>query len=167
MHNASSVRVPVLCFGLVTSTPVFRRLVCSTPLSSPAFSPLETPKAPKGGDGGRKGGGFKNAGALRTSTANPPAFPPLQSADSGARRRPWAPDLCSRSSPRTSTSSQGQSVSLSVLSYPSPMISFRDYPARVLLCSSRGGSGSGVMQPRGSGRFGVRHCWNADALRRS
>jgi hypothetical protein len=120
LHNASSVPVPVLCFGLVTSTPVFRRLVCSTPLSSPVFSPLETPKAPKGGDGGRKGGGFKNAGTLRTSAANPPAFPPLQSADSGARRRPWAPDLCSRSSPRTSTSSQGRSLSLSVCSLTRP-----------------------------------------------
>jgi hypothetical protein len=106
-----------------------------TALSSPVFSPLETPKAPKGEDGGRKGGGFKSAGTLPTSRAIP-FHSHLSRAPIWGRRRPWAPDLCSRSSPRTSTSSQGQSASLSVLSYPSPSISFWDIPARVLLCSS-------------------------------
>lgn len=125
MHNTSSVPVPVLCSGLVTSTPVSRRLVCSTPLptalSSPVFSslPSRPQKHRKGGVWkGRKSGGVQERRDPPDSTAILPHshLSNLQSAPIRGRRRRWAPDLCSRSSRRTSTSSQGQScLSVSAL----------------------------------------------------
>ena len=164
MHNISSVPVPVLCFGLVTSTPL--------PPPHRTFLPRALPSRPqkhrKGKTVGEKAAGSRAPGRPSGPPPQPPCIPTSPERrfgggeGHGLRIFAQGPRQELRRPRRVS-----QSVSLSVLSYPSPMISFRDYPARVLLCSSRGGSGSGVMQPRGSGSFGFRHCWNADALRRS
>jgi hypothetical protein len=123
----------LLCIraGALLSTPVSRRLVCCTPppLSTPLHSPVSTalssllpcfrsPRDPKSTERGRK---RKRRGSTVQERQDPPPglsqTPPLISslfsggADLEFRRRRWAPDLCSRSSPTTSTSLQGQSVS--------------------------------------------------------
>lgn len=126
MHNlVLCIRAGALLgLGLVTATPVCRRLVCCTPLSTPLshrtflspplFSlPSRPPKHRKGEERREieKAAGFKNAAAIRSqdSPDTPPRSQFFSGADLEFQRRRWAPDLCSRSSPTTSTSLQGQS----------------------------------------------------------
>ena len=164
MHNASSVPVPVLCFGLVTSTPL--------PPPHRTFLPrVLSPRDPKSTERGRRWEKRRRVQERRDDPPdlhrNPPAFPPLQSADSGAEAAMGSGSLLKVLAKNFDV--LAGSVSLPVSALVPVLHDF--FPG---LSSSR----TSLLVPRrfqqrsdAAARFRalrrVRHCWNADALRRS